>query len=119
MRSRSLALLVTLVTLALLALLAPACRASSSRMPPALARAPGCDVTVFAENPSYQTDSVGAVRATCDTFVPDDECLRELKDQACKLGADTIWGIGNGPSREGGKTTYLGRAARRKGPHGR
>ncbi len=116
MRLRSLALLASLASLACLV---PACHGRSHRTPDTLARPPGCDVDVFADNPSYQTESIGAVRATCDSFVPDTECLRELKDQACKLGADTIWGIGERPSREGGKTTYSGRAARRKGPHGR
>lgn len=99
---------------ALLAALLPACRSSASAKPSAAPLEPGCAVHTFSGNPSYQTESVGFVRATCDSFVANEDCLRELKDQACKLGADTIWGIGDGPSHEGGKTSYSGRAARRK-----
>lgn len=74
----------------------------------------GCDVQIFPEEPSYPTDNIGPVHATCDESVSDTECLRELSDQACKLGADTIWGVDDTPSRQGGKKRFSGRAVHRK-----
>ena len=44
----------------------------------------------------------------------DAECLRELKDQACRLGADTVWGVNDPPTKEAGKKKYHGRAAHQK-----
>ena len=78
------------------------------------ARQPGCEVQIFPEEPSYQTDNIGPVQASCDDSISDEECLRELKDQACKLGADTVWGVNDPPTRAAGKKRYSGRAAHQK-----
>ena len=78
------------------------------------ARQPGCEIQTFPEEPSYQTDNIGPVQASCDESISDAECLRELKDQACKLGADTVWGVNDPPTREAGKKRYSGRAAHQK-----
>jgi len=78
------------------------------------ARQPGCEIQIFPEEPSYQTDNIGTARATCDESVSDAECLRELKDQACRLGADTVWGLDEKPTVSGGKKTLSGRAAHQK-----
>lgn len=81
-----------------------------SKYPP---RQPGCEIQIFADSPSYQTDNIGPVQARCDESISDDECVRTLKDEACKLGADTIWGV-NEPTKEAGKKKYFGRAAHQK-----
>lgn len=78
------------------------------------ARQLGCEIQVFPEEPSYQTDNIGPVRANCDESVSDTECLRELKDQACKLGADTVWGVGDTPTRQNGRKIFSGRSAHQK-----
>ena len=80
------------------------------------ARQPGCEVQVFLEDqlPAYTTESIGAVQASCDPSLSDEECMRELKDQACKLGADTVWGVNDRPKMELGKKRFSGRAAHQK-----
>ncbi|MBX3208570.1 MAG: hypothetical protein KF764_26290 [Labilithrix sp.] len=74
---------------------------------------PGCEIQVFPEEPTYQTDNIGPVQASCDESISDDECMRELKDQACKLGADTLWGVDE-PTKQAGKKKLSGRAAHQK-----
>ncbi len=78
------------------------------------ARPPGCEVQVFPEMPPYQTDNIGPVQATCDETVLDGECMQTLKDAACKLGADTIWGVSDNPTKQYGKKKFFGRAAHQK-----
>lgn len=82
-----------------------------SKFPP---REPGCEILLFPENPSYQTENIGPVQASCDETVSDEDCLRTLKDAACKLGADTIWGVNETPTIEAGKKKFSGRAAHQK-----
>ena len=43
--------------------------------------------------------------------------MRTLKDQACKLGADTLWGVNEQGEQKDGKTYFHGRAAK-AGPAG-
>lgn len=98
----------------MLALAASACAsepAKPAKYPP---RQPGCEVRVFPEEPTYQTDNIGPVQASCDESIPDSECERELKDQACKLGADTVWGVSDNPTKQAGKKKLFGRAAHKK-----
>jgi hypothetical protein len=78
------------------------------------AREPGCDIKMFTEIPPMQTDNIGPVMASCDESVSDGDCLRTLKDQACKLGADLIWGVDEVPARSNGKKKLAGRAAHTK-----
>lgn len=75
----------------------------------------GCEVQVFPESPSMDTDNIGTVNATCGDDVSDDACLRTLKDEACKLGADVVWGVADKPSVSLGKKKLSGRAAHTKG----
>jgi hypothetical protein len=85
--------------------------AKPAKYPP---RQPGCEVQVFSEEPSYQTDNIGPVSASCDPSVSDADCRRELKDQACKLGADTVWGVSDNPTLQAGRKKLFGRAAHQK-----
>ena len=82
------------------------------------ARPEGCDIKVFPENPNIQTDNIGPVTATCAENVTNDDCMRTLKDQACKLGGDIVWGVSDVPSSVAGKKRFAGRAAHTKTPGG-
>lgn len=77
-------------------------------------RPEGCDVQVFPESPPMPTDNIGPVTATCGDDIGNDACLRELKDQACKLGGDVVWGVADQPSVSLGKKKLAGRAAHTK-----
>lgn len=98
------------------ALLLAAAATGCSDPPPSKfpARQPGCEIQTFPDAPSYQTENIGTVTASCDDFVSDADCMRTLKDQACKLGADTIWGVDEKPKLDLGKKKLSGRAAHQK-----
>lgn len=81
------------------------------------AREEGCEVQTFPEAPPMPTDNIGPVSATCGEDISDEDCMRTLKDQACKLGADVVWGVEK-PSLEGGKKRLSGRAAHTKAAGG-
>jgi hypothetical protein len=101
-------------TIAVVLLCATECSsepAKPAKYPP---RQPGCEVQVFDEAPSYRTDNIGPVSASCDESVSDADCLRELKDQACKLGADTVWGVSDDQTKQAGRKKLFGRAAHQK-----
>ncbi|HEX4515854.1 MAG TPA: hypothetical protein VH054_20035 [Polyangiaceae bacterium] len=76
-------------------------------------RSSGCDVQVFQQAPTSKTENIGPVSASCDdqAATSKDDCLRELKDQACKLGADVVWGVEAEPEHVDGRWKYHGRAA--------
>ena len=74
----------------------------------------GCEVQVFPDTPSMQTDNIGPVSATCDESVSDQDCLRTMKDEACKLGANVVWGVEPHPTKQLGKKKFFGRAAHTK-----
>lgn len=101
-----------LVGLAAIASLASAagCGASGapSKFPP---RAEGCEVTTYADAPKGQTENIGGVTAVCTETLSDEECLRQLKDEVCKLGGDVAWGVPAKPTLEGGKKRLSARAA--------
>jgi hypothetical protein len=104
---------VRLATIALLASVV-GCGPKSdtpSKFPP---REPGCEVRVFPEAPNYPTENIGPVSASCEETVSDADCLRTLKDQACKLGADTAWGVNDPPTMKDGRKRLSGRAAHQK-----
>jgi hypothetical protein len=73
----------------------------------------GCAVRVFPDAPTTPTENIGPVTAICDQDDSDDVCLRELKDQVCLQGGDTLWQV-EGPTREGNRRRMLGRAAHSK-----
>lgn len=103
------------VSLALLCAAFAACAsppAKEQQYPP---RPEGCDVATFPDAPIVPTDNVGPVTARCDESTSDADCMRTLKDQACKLGADVIWGVSDVPSRQNGKKLLSGRAAKKTG----
>ncbi len=101
-------LLVLVAAAPLLGCGEPANHARDTKYPP---RAEGCEVQVFHDTPSAMSDNIGPVTATCGADVKDDDCMRTLKDQACKLGADIIWGVSDIPANVQGKKQFAGRAA--------
>lgn len=96
-----------------LAILLSACGPSAtSRFP---ARETGCDVTlVKGDTLPPNSENIGTVSALCSLDTSTDDCLRELKDQACRLGADTVWGVAEKPTQVNGKNRFTGRAAHSK-----
>jgi hypothetical protein len=102
-------------TLLACVLLAVASCASSpekpSKYPP---QKEGCEVQIFSDTPTMQTDNIGPVSASCDESVSDQDCLRTMKDEACKLGANVVWGVEPNPTKQLGKKKFFGRAAHTK-----
>jgi hypothetical protein len=89
--------------------------ASDAKYPP---RPEGCEVKIYPEAPppGEATENIGPVTATCAENVTNEDCLRTLKDQACKLGGDVVWGVDPNPSNVAGKKRFAGRAAHTKAP---
>jgi len=77
------------------------------------AREAGCEVTLLkgdALPPS--SENIGTASAVCSLETTSDaDCLRELKDQACRLGGDIVWGVPEKPAVVDGKNRYTGRVA--------
>ncbi len=94
----------------------PACAGAPAAAGPHPPRAEGCEVTVYADAPPVTTESIGVVSATCGDDVSDADCLRTLKDQACKLGADVVWGVPDKPKLDLGKKKLSGRAVHTVAP---
>ena len=96
-----------------LILLAAGCPAPEkpAQYPP---RPPGCEVQVSADVPPVPVDNIGPVMASC-TDSTERDCLRTLQDQACKLGADVVWGVDK-PEVNGSKMHFHGRAAHTRAP---
>ena len=69
---------------------------------------------LFPEAPPMPTDNIGPVTAWCGEDINNDACMRTLKDQACKLGGDVVWGVSDLPSVSVGKKKLAGRAAHTK-----
>jgi hypothetical protein len=63
--------------------------AHSARFPE---RPAGCAVVVFEGSPVGRSEHIGRVSARC-TGDAREACVRQLQDQACKLGGDIIWGL--------------------------
>ena len=82
--------------------------AESAKYPP---RPEGCEVKIFADTPSVPTDNIGPITASCDSDVSDALCTRTLQDEACKLGADVVWGVADTAPVRNGKKRLAGRAA--------
>jgi len=95
-------------------ILLAACASPPEKAPQYPPREPNCEVRVFPERPGYDTDNIGPVSATCDESISDTDCMRTLMDQACKIGADTIWGVSDKPELKYGKKLFNGRAAHQK-----
>ncbi len=74
----------------------------------------GCNVQVFKDAPRVESDNIGTVSAVCDEGAADEDCLRTLKDEVCKLGGDVAWGVPDKPTVADGKKRFSARAAHSK-----
>jgi hypothetical protein len=64
-------------------------------------RPKGCPVKVFpATTPEYNWDDIASVKARCHFTQGRDACIAELRDQACSLGGDTVYGFTDGVQGE-------------------
>jgi hypothetical protein len=80
------------------------------RYPP---RPPGCAVQLFrGKIKSMPYDDIGGVDAICGTDIGVEECLKELKNQTCKLGGDLVYDVPDDPSKPSpDKVRFTGRVA--------
>jgi hypothetical protein len=80
------------------------------RYPP---RAEGCDVKIFRGKVAGITyDDIGHVDAICGNDLGPEECLKELKNQTCKLGGDIVYDVPDEPEKPSpDKVKFTGRAA--------
>lgn len=79
----------------------------------------GCNVRVYTDAPPGGTENIGPVTASCAEDDSRETCMRELEDQVCLLGGDTLWQV-DGPAPEpdpgtgGTRQRMHGRAAHSK-----
>ncbi len=106
---------VSLVVAVALSALGCGPKAPDPRYP---SRAAGCDVKLFHDSPTMKTDNIGPVMAGCATDVSEADCLRQLMDEACKLGGDVVWGVPDKPTLDGNKNMWFGRSAHTKADTG-
>jgi hypothetical protein len=60
-------------------------------------------------------DDIGRVDAICSKHIPANECVDELKNQACKLGGDIVYDVPDEPEKPSpDKVRYTGRVAHSK-----
>jgi len=74
----------------------------------------GCPVKIFrGPVPSMIAhDGIGQVDAICGDRIPESDCMRELMDQACKLGGDILYDVMMTPDRPApDKLKYVGRVS--------
>jgi len=90
-------------------MLVAACGGGGSSKYPS--RPDGCEVQVFQQAPTMPIENIGPVSSHCDDIVSQKDCLRTLKDQACNLGGDVVWGVPGEPAHEDNQWKYVGRAA--------
>jgi hypothetical protein len=107
-------MLRALLSLALAALALSGCSRGKAPDPRYPERPVGCDVKLFHEAPTMKTDNIGPVMASCATDVSDADCVRQLMDEACKLGGDVVWGVPDKPTLDGGRHLWFGRSAHTK-----
>jgi hypothetical protein len=73
----------------------------------------GCPVQLFrGKIKSMPYDDIGGVDAICGTDIGVEECLKELKNQTCKLGGDLVYDVPDEPSKPSpDKVRFTGRVA--------
>jgi hypothetical protein len=88
---------------------------TESRYP---ARPEGCDVKMFhGKIAGIRYDDIGRVDALCGTDIPVSECLKELRNQTCKLGGDLVYDVPDEPLKPSpDKILFVGRVAHTRAP---
>lgn len=72
----------------------------------------GCEIQLFPGATDYPVEDLATVRMDCHAFVGRDGCIKELKDEACKLGGDTLYDLKDGGTNP---LVVIGRVALRTG----
>ncbi len=87
----------TLPTAVLLALASCGGPKTDPRYPP---QPPGCAVQLFhGKIKSIAYDNIGGVDAICGNDIGLEECVKELKNQTCKLGGDLVYDVPDEPEK--------------------
>jgi hypothetical protein len=73
-------------------------RISDVKYPP---QPKGCPVKIFpSTTPDYNWNDIASVKARCHFTHGRDACITELRDQACSVGGDTLYGFSDGAQGE-------------------
>jgi hypothetical protein len=65
------------------------------------ARETGCKIDVFpATTPAYQWEDIASVESKCHFTMGRSACIEKLKEEACKAGADAVYGFNEGRIEE-------------------
>jgi hypothetical protein len=76
-------------------------------------RSDGCDVAVYpTSKPPYPYEDLAEDRAGC--VVSRNQCIERLRDDACLVGADTVYGFGE--VKQSMETSISATLARKTGP---
>jgi hypothetical protein len=69
--------------------------------------------------PPFRTENIGSVSAHCAPDISDAACVRQLQDEACKLGGDVLWSVKKlkNPAGSGDDKNFSGRVAHRVSGH--
>jgi hypothetical protein len=80
------------------------------RYPP---RPEGCEVKLYrGKVQGIAYDDIGRVDSICSTDIGVEECLKELKNQSCKLGGDIVYDVPTDPEQPApDKVRFTGRVA--------
>jgi len=65
------------------------------------AKAEDCPIKIFpSTTPDYEWEDIASVKAHCHGVVGRDGCVQEIREKACALGGDTVYGFTDGESGE-------------------
>jgi hypothetical protein len=87
------------VTASFVLLLASGCGGSAPKTDPRYPPRPeGCDVKIYnTRTVDVPIDTIGHADAICATDLAIEQCILELKNQACKLGGDLVYDVPRDP----------------------
>jgi hypothetical protein len=71
-----------------------------------------CDAALFRGEPPVSVDVLGPISVTCEDSTSDEECLRLLELEACRIGGDVVFDVVEKSRLDSGKLRWEGRAAR-------
>ncbi len=92
---------------------AAACNSGPKTDPRYPPQPPGCDVKLFrGKVVSLTYDDIGRVVSICGIDISPESCLKELKNQTCKLGGDIVYDVPEEPLKPSpDKIKFTGRVA--------
>ena len=64
-------------------------------------KAKDCPIKIFpSTTPDYEWEDIASVKAHCHGAVGRDACVQQIREDACALGGDTVYGFTDGESGE-------------------